>query len=220
MRIAAIAVLFLLSACANAPNGPAVSSSAPLSPRPSDAPAAANMNVDAESGAYELDPRHASVIWRVRHQGISWYVGRFNTVAARLQFDAADPSRSTLEAHIDARSIDTDLPGGAAQFNTNIANALGAQASPDIVIRTTSIERTGATTGRINAELTLNGQTHPVVLDATFNGGVRDLLRGNKAVIGFSATTRIDRTQWGIAQWRNFTGADVEIAFEGEFVKA
>jgi polyisoprenoid-binding protein YceI len=216
MRIAAAIFLLTLSACASAPNG---TSSAPLSPRLQNAPAAGNMAIDVESGAYDLDPRHAGVIWRVLHQGLAWYSGRFNTLSAHLQFDANDPSRSTLEAHIDARSIDTDLPGGAAEFNQTIANALGAQNAPDIVLRSTSIERTGARTGRIHADLTWNGQTHPVILDAAFNGATHDILRGGKAVIGFSATTRIDRTQWGVSEWRMFTSADVEIVIEAEFVK-
>jgi polyisoprenoid-binding protein YceI len=159
------------------------------------------------------------VIWRILHQGLAWYTGRFNTVSPHLEFDSADPSRSTLEAHVDARSVDTDLPSGAADFNRNIANALGAASAPDIVIRSTSIERTGARTARIHADLTWNEQTHPVILDAAFNGATHDILRGGKSVIGFSATTRIDRTQWGVSEWRMFTSADVEIVIEAEFVK-
>jgi polyisoprenoid-binding protein YceI len=216
MRSLAVCFLVLLAACASAPNGPV--QRAPAAASVSSPQAGNAAPVEADSGAYALDPRHASVIWRVRHQGLSWYVGRFNTLSAHLQFDAADPARSSLEAHIDARSLDTDLPGGAAQFNQTIARALGAETAPDISVRSTSIERTGANSGRIHANLTLNGQTHPIVLDAVFNGATQDILRGGKRVIGFSATTRIDRTQWGVEQWRMFTGADVEIAIEAEFV--
>src|SRR5262245_5797945 len=106
MRFMTFAVILLLAGCAAAPNGP----EAPLSPRLSQAPSASVRSGDVEAGNYELDPRHASVIWRIRHQGLSWYTGRFNTLSARLTLDSADPSRSVLEAHIDARSVDSGLP--------------------------------------------------------------------------------------------------------------
>ena len=218
MRIAALIMIAALSACAAAPDGPARDiAGAPAAAAPA---ASFTTAVEAESGRYELDPRHASVVWRVRHQGLSWYVARFAEIGATLDFDAEDPSRSRLEAHVDANSVDTGLPGGAAGFNQSIARALGAQTAPDIALSVRSIERTGENTGRMIADLTMNGQTHPASFDVVFNGETRDILRGGKRVLGFSATGRIDRTQWGVDAWRQFVGAAVEIAIEAEFVKA
>jgi polyisoprenoid-binding protein YceI len=65
----------------------------------------------------------------------------------------------------------------------------------------------------------MNGQTHPAILDATFDGGATDPLRGGNMVLGFSAHGTIDRTQWGVTQWRAFTGEEVQIVIEAELVR-
>ena len=66
----------------------------------------------------------------------------------------------------------------------------------------------------------MNGQTHPATLDVTFDGGRVDPLRGGNMVLGFSARGAIDRTQWGVNEWRAFTGSEVQIVIDGEFVRS
>jgi polyisoprenoid-binding protein YceI len=65
-----------------------------------------------------------------------------------------------------------------------------------------------------------NGQTHPATLDVTFDGAAVDPLRGGQTVLGFSAHGQIDRSQWGVTEWSAFTGNEVQIVIESEFVKA
>lgn len=181
-----------------------------------------SVSVDLPAGEYRLDPRHASVLFRIQHQGLAWFTARFDGKAATLTLDPADPSRSTLRATIDADSVNTGVLNaqGERAFDQSISRALGAEATPTISFVSTSIERTGANTGRITGDLTLNGQTHPATLDATFVGDTNDLLRGGSRVLGFSAQGVIDRTEWGVNDWRAFTGKDVQIVIEAEFVRS
>lgn len=177
--------------------------------------------VNLPAGEYRLDPRHASVLFRIRHQGLAWFTARFDTKAATLTLDPADPSRSQLSASVDANSVNTGVLNaqGERAFDASIGRALGAEATPTITFVSTSIERTGQNTGRITGDLTMNGQTHPATLDATFVGDTNDLLRGGSRVLGFSAQGTIDRTQWGVNDWRAFTGEEVQIVIEAEFVR-
>lgn len=177
--------------------------------------------VDLPAGEYRLDPRHASVLFRIQHQGLAWFTARFDGKAATLTLDPADPSRSQLRASVDADSVNTGVLNaqGERAFDQTIGRALGAEATPTITFVSTSIERTGEHTGRITGDLTLNGQTHAATLDATFVGDTNDLLRGGSRVLGFSARGSIDRTQWGINDWRAFTGSEVQIVIEAEFVR-
>ena len=101
-----------------------------------------------------------------------------------------------------------------------IARALGGEATPRISFASTAIERTGAHTARVTGDLTMNGQTHPAALDVTFDGGRVDPLRGGAMVLGFSGHGEINRSQWGVTEWRAFTGDEVQIVIEAEFVKA
>src|SRR5262249_37619507 len=124
-----------------------------------------------------------------------------------------------LTASVDAASVDTGLANAAGErgFDHSIGGALGGQASPQITFTSTSIERTGQNTARITGALAMNGQSHPMVLDATFGGAHNDIVRGGAVAIGFSAHGIIDRSQWGVNQWSAFAGNDVQIVIETEF---
>jgi len=216
MRLSAL-IAFALAVCA--------SLSAPAeAQQPAEAQAAPSYSiaVDLPAGEYRLDPRHASVLFRIQHQGLAWFTARFDTKAATLTLDPADPARSQLSASVDANSVNTGVLNaqGERAFDQAIGRALGAQTTPTITFVSTSIERTGEHTGRITGDLTLNGQTHPATLDATFVGDTNDLLRGGARVLGFSAQGTIDRTAWGINDWRAFTGKDVQLVIEAEFVRS
>jgi polyisoprenoid-binding protein YceI len=217
MRLSALIFAFALAACA--------SLSAPAeAQQPAEAQAAASYSiaVDLPAGEYRLDPRHASVLFRIQHQGLAWFTARFDTKAATLTLDPADPARSQLSASVDANSVNTGVLNaqGERAFDQAIGRALGAQTTPTITFVSTSIERTGEHTGRITGDLTMNDQTHPATLDATFVGDTNDLLRGGSRVLGFSAQGTIDRAAWGINDWRAFTGKDVQLVIEAEFVRS
>ena len=62
------------------------------------------------SGTYQLDPTHASMVWKVKHLGLSNYTARFNRFDATITLDAENPTASTVTATVDPASIDTDYP--------------------------------------------------------------------------------------------------------------
>ncbi|MEQ1810922.1 MAG: YceI family protein [Terricaulis sp.] len=210
MRWSALIVALAATALVNA-----TSASAQSTPPPADYPIA----VDVPAGAYQLDPRHASILFRIQHGGLAWFTARFDTKAATLTLDPADPTHSQLTATIDATSVNTGVLNaqGERNFDQTIGRALGGG---QITFTSTAIERTGEHTAHITGDLTLNGQTHPAALDATFEGSGRDILRGGNMVLGFSAQGTIDRTQWGVNDWRAFTGSEVQIVIEAEFVRS
>lgn len=180
------------------------------------------LSVDLPSGNYRLDPRHASVIFRIRHMGLAWFSARFDAKTAALTLDPADPSRSRLAASISANSVNTGVSNTAGEraFDRSIGHALGEAQTPEINFVSTLIERTGEHTARVTGDLTMNGQTHPMTLDVTFAGAAVDPLRGGAMVLGFSAHGVIERSQWGVTEWRTFTGDEVQIIVEAELVRA
>ncbi|MGE0596523.1 MAG: YceI family protein [Hyphomonadaceae bacterium] len=194
---------------------------APPAALPADASASLDP-AEAPAGAYTLDPRHASVTWRVRHTGVGIYVARFDAIAATLNFDPQNPAASSLDAVIDANSVNTGLVNddGERAFDREIAEVLGAESAPQIRFVSRSIELTGPASGLIEGDLTLNGQTHPATLEAQFQGGRFVQLRG-KHVLAFSGRTIINRREWdaGSLIFNQFAGDEVEILIEAEFVK-
>ncbi len=229
MRFTFLAAALLLAACAHMPMAPPVASApAGISPVAAMLPPGADTSLnaaDAPAGAYTLDSRHASVTWRIRHMGLGIYTARFDTLSGTLNFDPAHPENSIVNVTIAANSVSTGLVNAQGQraFDHEIANiALGAEANPSITFVSRSIQLTGQTTGLITGDLTLRGQTHPVALEASFEGG-RFVQFFGKHVIAFSGRTMIDRSQWGV-EFANpvingTTGNNVEILISAEFRK-
>lgn len=175
--------------------------------------------IDIPAGSYRSDPRHTSVLFRIRHENISWFTARFDTKDATLELNPANPAQSHLTASVDATSVNTGLTNATGQrgFDQSIGNTIGAQTTRQITFNSTTVERTGQNTARVTGDLTMNGQTHPAVLDVTFGGAHNDIVRGGAVAIGFSAHGVIDRTQWGVTQWSAFAGNEVQIVIETEF---
>jgi polyisoprenoid-binding protein YceI len=220
----AIAVLSL-AACTSlqgAANQPPPFTSAAAAPAPAASAEQYPAAVDLPAGTYLLDPRHATVLFRIRHMDLAWFTARFDTKAGELTLDPADPTRSRLTASVDATSVNTGVPNrqNDRAFDRQIGNALGAGANPQISFTSTAIERTGRNSARVTGDLAMNGQTHPTTLDVTFDGAAIDPLRGGNQVLGFSAHGEIDRVEWGVNEWSSFTGDTVQIVIEAEFVKS
>jgi len=199
------------------------------SPVPAALPQAGDTSLDplqAPAGAYALDTRHASVIWRIRHMGLSPFVGRFDVARGTLNFDPQTPANSSIDITIAASSVSTSVINrdGVHTFDQQIArDVFAVEANPDIRFVSRSITVSGTNTGLIQGDLTLRGATHPVTLEARFEGGRVDPLRGGY-VLAFTGRTMFDRSQWG-ARFGNpiadgTVGDDVEILISAEFVKS
>ncbi len=224
------ALALVLTACATAGAQTPAAPQGAVTPAPALVAAALAPSEDASrdpseapAGAYALDPRHTSVIWRIRHGGVGIYVGRFDTISGVLNFDPQAPENSTLAVEIDALSVSTGLLNGNGErtFDREIAQVLGAAENPKITFASTSVVRTGPDTGLVIGDMTMNGQTHPATFEVRFQGGRFMALTG-KHDLAFSARTIIERSQWGVGNiiFNRFTGNQVEIVIETEFLKS
>jgi polyisoprenoid-binding protein YceI len=178
------------------------------------------------AGDYRLEPSHASLLFKVDHLGFSNYTARFRRFDATLQFDPARLAASQVRVTVDATSIETDFPDPAKlDFNKELQGAgwLDAAAHPQMVYRSLRVVPTGGQAFRIEGELTLRGITRPLVLEARYNGGYAGHPMDPNARIGFSATTKLKRSEFGIATGIPAPGStmgvgdEVEVLIEAEF---
>lgn len=185
---------------------------------------AVNANADAlegmPSGTYNVDLSHASVVWKISHFGFSTYVGRFNRFSADIALDSDDFTKSSVDVKIDVDSIDTAYPYPEKEdFNKVLAEDWFKSADfPSITFKATKVSELNGSSFSIDGDLTLMGQTHPVTLVATINGSTPSHPFSKVPLIGFSATTSIDRTVWGLSKYAPNIGAEVSIEIEGEFL--
>ena len=168
------------------------------------------------TGAYSLDDDHAALVFRVRHMGLSDFVGRFDRLEARLDFDAAAPTAAALDVIVDVASL--NLPNAGFAQTLKGGGWLDVARFPTARFRSTAVRVTGAATGEVDGVLTLHGIDHPQTLRVKFEGGGRDLIRGGY-VVGFSAETGIRRSDYGIDKFEGVVGDTVSIRFDGEFIR-
>lgn len=217
-RITLVTLLALLSACsAREPTPPAAQTQTPTeaTAKPS------AIAKDIPAGAYELDPSHATLLFRVDHLGFSHYTARFKRFNAKLQFDPQQLASAQLEVSVDPRSIETDFPDPAKlDFNGELQGAqwLDVATYPELTWRSTNVAVTGANTMRVTGDLTLHGVTKPVVLDATFNGGYSGHPMDPRARIGFSGRGTFKRSDFGIGYGIPAPGTTMGVSDEVEVI--
>ena len=167
-------------------------------------------------GAYKLDPDHAAVLFKIDHLGFSTYVGRFNTVAATLDFDPDNPGAAQLDAVIKTASIDVNND----EFAGTLAGPrwFDSGEHPEAVFRSRSVEISGDSTGRVHGDLTLRGVTRPMTLDVAFRGGANNILT-RKYTVGFEATGVLKRSEFGIDNLIPAVGDEVTLEIHAEFLR-
>jgi polyisoprenoid-binding protein YceI len=223
--IPTLAAVAALAACSQQPAPQAETNAAA---KPDAELAQAQPPSDAPAGEYTLDPAHTSVNFRVSHMGLSHYTARFTGTSGKLRFDPEHPADQSVNATIDARSLQTNYPEPAKlDFDTQIEREfLHADEHPTITFVSKTVDVTGDRTARVTGDLTLNGVTHPVTLETTFNGGYKaGSMDPSGARIGFSARGVLKRSEFGISYGIPAPGTtlgvgdEVEIAIESEFTR-
>jgi polyisoprenoid-binding protein YceI len=171
----------------------------------------------AQTSTWTSDPAHSEVDFSISHLTVSNVHGRFGHVAANILYDETDVTKSTVNATIDVSGVDT----GEEARNTHLKSPdfFDVTANPTATFTSTSVAKSenGLT---INGNLTLHGVTKPVVLHAE---GPRGPAPGmdHKPHAGFSATTTVKRTDFGIGAKfpSSVVGEEVKLDIELEIVK-
>lgn len=170
---------------------------------------------------WSIDPAHSHLEFAVRHLMISTVKGRFGIVRGTVRSDDADPANGQVEIEIDADSIDTHEPQRDAHLRS--ADFFDVEKFPKLTFRSTRITDVSGDGFTLIGDLTIHGVTREVTLDVTSEGRGKDPWGGERA--GFSATTRIKRSDFGLT-WNQaletggfVVGDDIKVSLDVELVK-
>lgn len=167
---------------------------------------------------YSLDPAHTQTVFQVNHLGYSTLTGNFHDLKGTLVLDEARPEASRVSVTIGTASVDT---GFAARDRHLRSDAFFNVAKfPTMTFRSTNVRKTGEKTADVGGELTLLGVTRPVVMAVTFNRKAPDQLRNNATAIGFTGSTTIKRSDFGMKSFVPYIGDDVTVTVNFEGTKA
>jgi polyisoprenoid-binding protein YceI len=146
---------------------------------------------------WTFDASHTLVEFSARHMMITTVKGRFDRVEGSIEIDLEDPTRSRVEAKIDASSVTTSLEQRDGHLRS--ADFFDVENHPELLFVSRRIEGAHAEAGdrfRLQGDLTIRGITREVELDATFEGTGTDPWGGER--VSFSASTTIDRRDFGL----------------------
>jgi len=153
---------------------------------------------------------------------LSNYVARFTEFDAAIDYNASDIEKSQVTVSINPMSIQTAYPNAAEKdFDSVLATEkswFNASTYSSINFVSTSIDMTTENTAVMKGNLTFLGVTKDVLLDVVFNGAMIKQPFSGKPTMGFSATTSIERSEFGMSKYVPSIGNNVEIMIEGEFV--
>ncbi|HUA15371.1 MAG TPA: YceI family protein [Verrucomicrobiae bacterium] len=170
----------------------------------------------AQAGTWQIDPNHSSAEFAVRHLGLSTVRGVFTKLTGSAVYDPADPAKATLEAIIDATSVDTRV-----QMRDNDLRSphfFDVEKYPTITFHSTQVKVSGPGRLQIEGDLTMHGVTKRVVLDVE---GPTPAMKDQHGTlhIGASASTTINRHDFGVDGGAGVVGDDVAITIDTELIQ-
>jgi polyisoprenoid-binding protein YceI len=175
------------------------------------------------AGTYTADPGHSQVTWTLDHLGFSPYTGIFGDVSGTLVFDPKNPNAAKVDVTIPVSKVTTASSGLTSHLlrggkDGGKPDFFGANPA-DARFVSTSVKATGQT-ATVTGNLTLNGVTRPVTLQARFYGaGKAPAQMGGKENVGFHATGTIQRSQWGLGFGVPMVGDAVKLDIAAAFQK-
>lgn len=143
---------------------------------------------------FTIDPVHSSAEFSVKHMMVATVRGRFRDLEGTISFDEADPARSSVEATIQAASIDTGVEARDADLRS--ANFFDVERFPLIRFRSTSVEHKGDDRWLVHGELSIRDVTRPAVLETELEGRGRGFQGEDR--VGFTARMKLNRKDFGL----------------------
>lgn len=148
----------------------------------------------AFGATYTLDPLHSYVEWKVNHFGFSNPSGKCFATGT-LNYDPKNPSQSTVNATLKLSDGTTGIP----DLDKHLKGKLffNVEQYPNATFVSDKVDVKNNVITKVHGKLTLHGVTKEVVLDVKQNQQGKNPIN-DKETIGFSASTQLKRSEFGI----------------------
>ena len=166
----------------------------------------------AQSTTWKIAPNHSASQFSVKHLGISTVRGVFQKTTGTVIYDVANPSKTQIDATIDAASVDTRVERRDNDLRS--PNFLDVAKYPTITFKSTHAEPEGAGKMKVTGDLTIHGTTKQVVLDVDGPSAPVSAMGGQR--MGAEATTTINRKDFGVNGAPSMVGDKIKIVLDEE----
>jgi polyisoprenoid-binding protein YceI len=165
-----------------------------------------------------FEPGHTEALFQARHMMVAWVSGLVKDVHGEMELDLDEPLAATFRGEMEATRLWTGEEDRDAHLRS--ADFFDVESHRNFTFEGRFVERTGDTTFKGFADLTIRGNTREVPLDVTYLGRWKtpfwegDENRGTLTRIGFQATTRINRYDFGVSWQDEIPGGGVVVSRE------
>ena len=163
---------------------------------------------------YTVGTKLSRISFTMEHQGFIQVLGTLKLAPGSFTFDQQDWSKSAVVLSMPTKTLDM----GDATWNQQIRgddNWTNLFKYPSITFRSTRLEKTDDAHGTLYGDLTLAGVTRQVEFPLQLNKfGVNAV--NSKPSVGFSATTTIKRSEFGLNAYEDLVGDDIHVQIQVE----
>lgn len=170
----------------------------------------------AEPVRYTLDPAHTVLALMIEHVGYASTLGQFTELSGGFDYDEAAGSIENLEVTVMTESFDSHHDRRDEHVKSD--DFLNVSEYPEMRFTASSSFESGATSGKLEGELTLLGETHPLTLDWTLNKADTYPFGHGRYTLGVSARGVVTRSDYGMTYGVDggLVGDEVELIIEFE----
>jgi polyisoprenoid-binding protein YceI len=166
---------------------------------------------------YTLEPDYTQGVFRWNHLGFSSPAAQFAQGVGTLEFDQADPAKSSVSVSIPLGSLNTGVPALDEDFRST--DFFDTARFPTAIFKSTKVEKIAADQLKVTGDLSLHGVTKPVILDVmVVKVGTNP--RSNLPTIGFDAKTTLKRSDFGLGKYVPQVGDEIQMHIISQAVDA
>ncbi len=167
--------------------------------------------VSAQVTTWKIDPAHSEADFAIKHMAISTVHGTFHGLSGEVRFDPKDPSKWGVDATIDVNTVDTGVE--ARDKDLRSPHFFDVAQFPTMAFKSTGVTHDGSGY-KLNGDLTLHGVTKPVSLAMEAPGKEQVGMDGKSVHRGFTATTTINRKDFGLSWNGTLKSGDAAVGDE------
>ncbi|KIT14786.1 YceI family protein [Jannaschia aquimarina] len=173
----------------------------------------------AEPARYELDPAHTTIAFLVDHVGYAKTLGLFAEMTGSFVYDMETQDLSDVRVVVSTASLET--LNDARDNHVLSSDFLDVESHPQMVFVADGGTPTGETTGTVEGELTLLGQTGPLTLDVTLNKAEVYPFGHQRFTLGLTVRGSLMRSDWGMDYGvaNGLVGDEVTLIIEAEAMR-
>lgn len=172
------------------------------------------------ANTWTIDPGHSAARFSVKHMMVSTVRGTLGKVTGTIEYDGKNVDGIKADVTIDLSAINTDNDSRDKDLRSD--SFFDIAKYPTVKFKSKRVQADGQGKFKMTGDLTMHGVTKELTLNV--EGPSPPLKQGPSLRVGASATTTLDRREWGLlynkaVELAPIVGDDIQVQIDVEATK-